>query len=241
MATIGDLAILALKDIGVLASNESMPAQDGADALAAINSLIDQWAAERLMIYTVTRSTWTIVASTGQYTVGSGADVNIARPVFLDDQAVRYQDTSLSPTTEYKLKKLTEHGWQQVPLKTQESDQPSWWYYNPTFANATLDLWPVPTSSTLEGVIYHPTAVSEFAALTTAVSLPPGYRRMIVKNLAMELAPSYGQAVNPLLMTQARESKARVKEANTELNEMDFEHAAQIGNDRAIGYDIRDN
>lgn len=241
MPTVTALNVIddALKEIGVLAAHETATGQDATDGQRKLNQLIDELASERLIIYTITRTTWTIASGTGQYDVATGGDVNIVRPVFLQDDAVKFQDTSLSPTTEFDLGKLTEVDWQRISQKTQTATYPAHWYYNPVYPTATLDLWPVPTSSTLQGVIYAPTAVTEFSALTDSVSLPPGYQRMLIKNLALELAPSYRAPVDPLLLRQASEAKSRIKEMNTRLRELDFEAGAQIGSDQALAYDIK--
>jgi hypothetical protein len=110
-------------------------------------------------------------------------------------------------------------------------------YYNPTFPLATLDLWPIPTSSDLEGAVYWPQGVSEIATLNTTVSVPPGYRRMIVKALSVELCPSYGKQVDPLLLEQATDAKEIVKRANKRMVDMSFEPAALVGTGKS-SYDI---
>jgi len=236
MATAGDVIKSALKEIGVLAAGETPTADDSIDGLATLNRLVDKWAAERLAIHTITRTEWTITSGTGQYSVASGQVVNVARPVFIDH--VNFQDTSLSTTTELPLNSLTDDAWAGIRLKTQEATYPSDWYYNPTYPYGTIDLWPVPTSATLEGVLYAPAAVSQFAALTTAVSLPPGYEEMLVTNLALRLAPTYGAQVHPELKDRARDSLATVKRSNTRLMDMSLDAAALIGCGPS-GYDIR--
>lgn len=212
MTTAGDLCSSALKKLGVLAAGETMTAEDGADALSALNALLDQWGADNLQIYTVTRTTFTITASTQNYAVGTGAVVNVVRPVFIEH--IRFQDTSVSPTMEYPLATLTEDQWAGIAQKTITSPFPNAYYYNPTYPTGTISFWPVPTSATLQGVLYAPTAVSEFAALTTTVSLPPGYRYMLITNLALQLAPDYDRQPSPALVEAARDSMATVKRAN---------------------------
>lgn len=235
MATVNDIVVAALKEIGVLAAGETATAEDASDALASLNRLLDQWAAERLQIYTVTRTTWTIAANDGQYSVGASADVNVARPVFIDH--VHFVDTSTDPDTESALQPLTEDAWARIEQKALTATLPQAWYYNPTFPTGTLSLWPVPTSATLLGALYAPQAVVAFSVLTSSVSLPPGYERMLVKHLALELLPSYEKQPNPVLLEAARESRAVVKAANKRLMDLSFELAA-LGSVRSA-YDIR--
>ena len=189
--------------------------------------MIDQAAAERLQIFAVTRTTWNIVSGTGTYTVGVGGTVNVARPVFLDH--VSYQDTSTTPDTEYPLTPLTEDAWAGVVMKDEDGEIPSRYYYSPTYPLGTLRLWPIPTGTTLQGVLYAPAASPVFAALTTAVSLPPGYEEWLVTNLAINLATSYGRQPDQLLFKRAVAAKEVVKRANLRLQDMSFEAGALIG------------
>ena len=222
--TVRNLAEDALREIGVLAANETASGADAAAGLRAVNDLVDQWAAEKLQIYAVVRTTWTITASTQTYTVGSGGDVDIARPMYIDD--IKFQDTSVSPTQEYDLSTLTEQGWRDVQIKTLTSPFPTAWYYDSAYPLGTISFWPIPTGTTLQGVIYAPTAVAEFAALSTTIALPPGYRRMLIKNTAINLAPSYHAEVSPALAQAAMESVTAVKRSNKRLVDMRIEAGA---------------
>ena len=207
---------------------DPLPAEDADDAFNALNRMVGQWAAERLQIYAITRSTWAIVSGTSTYTVGTSGTVNIARPVFID--TVKFQDTSPTLTTEYQISPLTDAAYEGLVLKTLTSPFPSAYWYNPTFPTGTLVLWPTPTSATLQGVIYAATAVTAFAALTTTVSLPPGYEELIVTGLALRLATPYARQVDPSLRERFMEARAIVKRANARLMDLRFESAALVGN-----------
>ena len=214
-----------------------MGAGEGDLALEFLNSLRDQWAAERLQIYESTRTTATLTASQASFTLGSGGNIDIVRPVYLDH--VHFQDTSVSPTEEYPLTPLTEDAYAAIPQKAQTATLPSSWYYNPRFATSRGTLWPfpIPTSSTLQWVIYAPTAVPSFAALTTSLSVPPGYERMIRSNLAMELAPAFGKQIEPWLREMALNSVAVVKRANMRMTDMSLDPGA-LGHSGVGHYNI---
>src|SRR5262245_30651869 len=236
MATVLTILTTALQELNVLAEAEQPSAAQGADGLAAFNRMVDTMAAERLQIYTVTRTTWTIVSGTAAYTVGLTGSANVARPVFV--QSINFVDTSVSPNIEYTLSMLTDDGYAGIPMKTQTSTYPTSAYYNPTYPLATLTLWPVPTSTTLLGVIYAPAAIAQFATLATTVALPPGYEEMLVKNLAVRLAPSYGRQIDGNLFEQAKESKAIVKRSNTRLMDLCVDPGALVQGYGARLYDI---
>ena len=237
MAEARDIVTDALREIGVLAAGEVATADEANNGLVVLNRMLDTWAAERLMIYTVTRTTWAIVASDGQYSVGSGGDVNVARPVHANDITVNYMDSTPDPDAEYPLRPLTDAGYAALDPKGQTDTLPQLFYYNPTYPLGTLTLWPAPTSTTLTGVLYAPAAVSQFAALDTAVSLPPGYEEALVKNLALRLAPSYGRPPDQMLVDYAREVKGIVKRANRRLVDMSFDAAVLFHGEG--GYDIQ--
>lgn len=233
MATVGDLVADALTDLGYLAAPETPTAGDGALALRILNRMIGQWKAERLMIYQVTRSTWTIVSGTASYTVGPSGAVNIARPTYI--RQINYSDSTPDPDAEYPLYRLTEDEYAAVQSKAQTSTLPTSWYYNPTVTTGTLYLLPIPTSSTLTGVIYHHEAVPVFSALTDTVTLPPAYERMIVKNLAKEMAPSFKKVPNPMLLMQAEESMMILKRENFRMEDL----WVDSGFENADSYNIR--
>lgn len=235
MATVRDIGTDALRELGVLATGEVATADDLQYAIDALNRLVDQWASERLMIYTVTRTTKALTSGTQNYSVGTGGDFNVARPVFVND--LRYSDSSTSPSQEYSLSSLTDDAWALISQKTLTGSLPSAYYYNPTFPTGTISFWPVPTSTTLTGVLYAPQQVAEFTTLSQTISLPPGYRRMLVKNLAVELGPSYERAIGVDLKDQANDAKTVVKRANTRLMDMSIE-AAALGSARNHAYDI---
>ena len=209
--TTRDLINASLKRIGVLDSNETATPADMADGLQRLNDLIDGWATERLTIYKSTRTTWPLVSGQADYTIGPTGDCAIARPVFVDD--LNFIDTSMDPDLEMNLSALTVDAWANIPQKGLTSTYPTSYYYNPTFPNATVTFWMIPTSSTLEGVIYAPTAVTELG-LNDTISLPPGYRRFLRDNLAVEFSPEFDVQPSPALVNAALESKANIKRAN---------------------------
>ena len=236
MATVLDIVVGALQEIGVLAAGEVPTAAEADSALSTLNDLIDQWAAERLQIYTTTRTTWTIVSGTQNYTLGTGGNINVARPIYIDH--INFVNTEPTIPIEYKLTPLTDDAWSNVPQKTLTSPFPTCWYYNPTFPLGTVTFWPVPTSTLLQGALYAPEAVTEFSTLQDSVALPPGYRRMMVKNLATCLAASYERDPRPALLDDAKETVAAVKRSNKRLMDMSVDLAALGGSRGRFLYNI---
>lgn len=222
--SVTDLCTAALSRINVIESNQAPPADLLKIAFDRFNDLVDNVCAnERLTIYSITETTFTITNGKQTYTLGTGGDISVVRPVFIDHWT--FTDSAFSPAFERPLVVLTDDAWTAIPIKTSTSPYPTYAYYNPTFTSGalgTLKLWPVPTSTTLTGNVYAPAAVTRFASLTDTIALPPGYNRFLRDNLAVELAGELGEntPVDPRLLASARESKANIKRANIRLNDM---------------------
>jgi len=230
--TTRDLIAASLKRIGVLDAAEAPSPADQADALLRLNDLIDGWATERLTIYTQTRTTWNLVASQASYTVGIGGDVNIARPVFIEN--LRFQDTTQTPALEMYLAPLTDDAYAAIPQKGLTATYPTSYYYNPTYPFGTVTFWMIPNVSYLQGVIYAATAVTELG-LNDTIALPPGYRRFLRDSLAVEIAPEFDVQPSQTLVMAAMEAKANIKRANIRLRDL---HVDPILRPRQTAYNI---
>jgi hypothetical protein len=231
MATVLDLVTDALTEIAAYSPGQTLPYEATEQARRRLNQFLNTCAAENLSIFAVTRTVSPIVPSQASYTIGTGGNINIPRPVFIEH--IAFQDSSPTIPTEYPLGgPLTEDAWAGIVLKSMTSPFPSSAYYSPTFPTGTLYPWPIPTSSTLSWVIYHWAAVSEFATLATTVSLPPSYEEFLVTNLALLLAPSYEKQPHPVLVQRARETKAVLMRANVRMRDLSFDAGALIGNAR---------
>lgn len=180
----------------------------------------------RVILYNETSSgdgffdTFSLVAA------GLGA-IAIDRPDDID--RINLITATSTPTSETPLTKLTEDGWASVGQKDLTSTQPSHWYYSPTYPYGTLQLWPVPTGSDLQCALYTKLPLVALETLDQLVILPPGYQRFIVKNLAVELCPSFEKQPSALLVQQAGEARGRVKRRNRRVADLSFEGAALIG------------
>jgi len=230
--TTRDLIAAALKRIGVLDAAETPAPADQADVLQRLNDLIDGWATERLTIYTTTRTTWPLVANQASYTIGIGGDVNVARPVFIEN--LRFQDSSVTPSLEMFLAPLTDDAYAAIPQKGLTAVYPNSYYYNPTYPFGTVTFWMIPNVSYLQGVMYAATAVSELG-LNDTIALPPGYRRFLRDNLAVEVAPEFDVEPSQTLVMAAMESKANIKRANIRLQDL---HVDPILRPRMGAYNI---
>lgn len=235
--TFRDVATRSLRFLGVLGPGEVPDAGQATVALETCNDWIDQGNADRPRIYTVARDTATLTASQASFTVGTGGNINITRPVFID--SVAYVDNSVSPAIEIPLgRPLTDDEFALIPNKSLTSTRPAAAYYRPDFPLGVLIPWPIPTDANLLWAIYHAVAVSEFATINDAVAFPPGYRLMFITKLAIMMAPIFQRDIPPILARMADEAERIVARANERPREVMFPAEALFGSG-GYNFDIR--
>jgi hypothetical protein len=219
--TASNLIAGSLRLLGVLAAGESLPADMGADCLTALNQLLDGWSTERLAIYSQTRNLFALVSGTQRYTIGTGGTWNQDRPLWIDAAAYL-----TSAGLEVPIRVLTRDEWAHVGQKSISDAVPQAVFYNPTFPLGAVDVYPKPTDASVQIVLYTPlAALTTVAALTTSISVPPGWLKALRYNLALELAPEYGVALDPGILAGAADSKATIKRTNEQLDELVIDSA----------------
>ena len=220
----------ALRLLGVYDPLESASDAERKDGLTALNDMINDWGSQRLTIHTVTRTAGLdLVSGTQEYTIGSSGTFNLVRPSWIEYWGV-VPDPSLTDPLELAMgPPLTVKQWARVPVKSTSGPYPTALYYDYGFASSlgTISVYPVPDSSTPDIVLYTPTAIIEFADLsTTSYLFPPGYRKAIIYNLALELAPEFGvKQINPLVIKGAEDSFANIKRANIRMDDLRVDDA----------------
>lgn len=237
MATVSDLITDAQQRLGVLAAGEVPSAADMAIGYQALNTLTDAFGTRRLTIPYIQRTTAAIVPNQTSYTVGTGGDINIVRPVFIT--TINFIDTSQSPTLEMKLQAYTDDQYAAIPLKGLTSALPVGAYYNPTYAGmlGTLIPWPIPTKATLLWAFYHAVAVPQFSATTSTLTIPPGYYRFLVTSLAQEMIPMFPivpDAIVQRIDRQQREAESDIKIANFRPSDCGFDPGALSGSRNVV-------
>ncbi|MCP5307516.1 MAG: hypothetical protein H6953_19070, partial [Chromatiaceae bacterium] len=81
MTTALQLVTSSLRLIGAVAAGESPDADEQADALAALNQILESWNLQGLSLYRQENVVYTLVPSQQDYTIGSGADFDGERPI----------------------------------------------------------------------------------------------------------------------------------------------------------------
>lgn len=207
-----DLISSALRLCGVLASGETASGAEGQDALASLNDMIDSWQTERMMIFTVQRQLFNLTAGQQTYTLGTGGDFNIARPVNIERAGIINLGNPIQPL-EIPISMLTTAQWAAIPVKNIQSALPLNVYDDGAFPLRNLAYWTVPNVF-VQTTLYCWQLLSQFADLATDYTFPQGYNKALRYNLAAELAPEYGKTLDPVVALQAIASKAAVKSIN---------------------------
>ncbi len=210
MTTAADQINGALRLIGQLAEGEVPSAETSADALTALNQMIDSWNTERLSVYATQDQTFSWTPSERVRTIGPTGNFVGARPVqILDSTYFRDPATNVS----YGIRMVNELRYNNIAVKTVTSTYPQVMWVNMTHPDVTMYLYPVPTRL-LEFHIISVLELSEPATLDTTLAFPPGYLRAFRYNLAMELAPEFGVEPSPQVQRIAMTSKRNLKRIN---------------------------
>jgi hypothetical protein len=193
-----------MRKAGVLVKNESPPADEAADGLEMLNDLLASISNDPTVVYARTTENFALSGGVTSYTIGPSATFNTTRPVRIVSAYVR------NATTDYPLDIISDEQYSTLTVKN-STGIPEFLNYTNGFPQATINLYPTPSSGyTLYIVTEKP--LTTFA-LSDTVSLPPGWRRMLVYNLAVELAPEYGQPLTADVLQIAKDSKAEIRAA----------------------------
>jgi hypothetical protein len=206
----GDIITGALRLIGVVAEGEDPSPETAADALSAMNQMIESWNTERLSVFSTQDQVFSWPATEIRRTLGPTGDFVGNRPILVDD-ATYFKD----PTTgvSYGLKLINQQQYNGIALKTVRSTYPQVMWVNMTYPNIEMYIYPVPTR-VLEFHFVSVETLSQPAILATMLTFPPGYLRAFRYNLACELAPEFGVEPSRQVSRIAMTSKRNLKRIN---------------------------
>lgn len=205
MTAAADIIRRSLRLIGVLATGETPAAAEQADALEALNAMLDTWRTESLSVYALRTETLPLTGA-ASYSIGVGGDLDIERPVKIESAYQRIAGVD-SPVVV-----ASKQAYDGATAKGTTGDPASWLYYEPSYPVGRVHLYPVPASGELHLTVWTPLAQ---LAASDDVALPPGYREAITYQLAMRLAAEYGKPVAPEIAAMGAAAKADIKRVNT--------------------------
>ena len=200
------------------------------DALAVLNSLIASWSAERLIVPYLTTDTLTLTAGDGEYTFGTGGDIDSARPNRIEEAFVRDSNNNDFPVEVIHVSEYNDVG-----LKTTQG-RPYYLYYIAEYPLAKIKLIYVPNAAeTLSLDSWKP--LSSISAASATISLPGEYQRALEYNLAVDLGVEYAQKLSDAVYMRAEQTKKIIKNLNAiPAAKSKVDNALLIGNRN--GYNI---
>lgn len=235
-----DLIATSLRLLNRLGEGETPSGAMALDALAALETLVDSWRIERLMIGTVRRTVWPLTQNLRGYQIGPGQPWGTDLPVWIDAAAMMEASPSLVThpipvlsTSEYNaMNNLGEPS--AFPMRGVYYDK--WFDANITYG--VIYLVETPSVAGLRLALYQ--AMDSAAAniqdlSTTLYNLPPGYARALKYNLAKELSDDYPGSWTAALEMKALESKASIKRLNEVPGVL---RCDPFWTNRGFGYDI---
>lgn len=217
MATAQSLIQTALELLGVYASGEVMSAADSSRGLQVLNAMMDSWSNDSLFCYAIQETSFPLVVGQAQYTLGPGGQIDAPRPlkIITGPGAAYIQDTNLN---NYPVEVIPRDKWNMIGLRTNTSNIPDTMFYDPQFPLGIINIFPVPLITyTVFFDAY--LQLSDFADLTTTMTLPSGYEAAIYSNLAIWMKPFFKDAqIDPIILELASQTKGSIKRTNIREN-----------------------
>lgn len=208
--TVSDLINSALRLIGQLAEGEVPSAATAQDALTTFNQMVDSWSTERLSVYGTFDQVKNWPPGERKQTLGPTGTLVGERPILVDDSTFFIDvGTGLS----FPVSLINEDQYNAISTKETTSSYSKWLWVNMTYPDIELSLYPVPTNL-LEFHFISVIPLPEAQNLTTVIALPPGYRRALRFNLAMELANEFGVEPSEQTKRVAMSAKRNLKRIN---------------------------
>lgn len=226
MATVQTIVDRSLRLLGVTASGDSATTTEAADAIVALNAMLDSWRNERLMCYAMQDQSLTLSAATSSYTIGPSGTLNTTRPVSIEAAYI------VSSNISYPVRLVDEEEYAAIAAKTSTSSWPNVAWYQPTMTTGTLYVYPVPTVTSTMHLITR-IVVAAFSATTDPISLPPGWEEAMTTNLSLAIAPEYGVMPSQAVIKMATDSKANIKRQNSRPIKMTTELPLLVGSVRS--------
>jgi hypothetical protein len=213
--TVQQLINAALMDIGVLAQGESPSTDESNDALTRANQLLASWSLEGLTAYGVKHESFSLTATTVNYTMGSGGSFSSSGWPVKIVAAAAVNGNFRRPMKVLSFEELRAES---ADDTGRTDDLPSLLGADRAYPLKNVKIFPPPRSSSTSVEIDSWQPFTAFAALGDTVALAPGYEMALQFELAVALAPSYGRAVTAELAANLTRAKGVIQELNRSID-----------------------
>lgn len=214
-----DICTDSLELLQVYSPGEQISDADAERTLSVLNDMLDSWSNLTLSCFNILEQSFPLVGGQQSYTVGPGGQINGPRPIkVLDGPGTAYvQDFN---GNNYGVSVVPRDQWNLYGNRSEliTSDFPDTLFYDPQFPLGIINVMPVPTINyTMFFDSY--SQLADLSDLTATLSLPPGYKRAIVTNLALSAKPYFKTAqIDPLIVAEAMKTHGDIKRSNMRSN-----------------------
>ena len=176
----------AFRLLGVAVDNEPLEQAEINAADQALDYMLLSWQADGLRLWTRKWDSFSLTEGKYKYTLGSGGDVSIPKPLRMLEVS-RKQDSSYLP-----LHKLSEEEYWGLVNREQEGS-PVNYFYLPKVSVGEFYVWPAPDSNSAMNTTIEFSYYAPFESTTDGtIAFPEEWTETIKYGLAVRLAPEYG-------------------------------------------------
>lgn len=184
--------LIGVNQIGETLNNEELTL-----GLRVLNRMVKQWQTKGIHLWRYAEGSFSTVADTQSYTMGTGGDFT-TRPLKIPD--ARHVEDSI----ETPMFALTRQEYFDLPNKA-ASGKPTNYYYDPqggATATGTLYIWPVDSAANTLKFTYM-RQFEDFDAATDGPDFPQEWEDCLVYNLGVKLGDYYGVPVTDTIRSEA--------------------------------------
>lgn len=213
MTTARDIVTKALQKNGVLTKDDNLSGDEASDGLFSLNAMLSSWSNENLLVYATTFESFPLQNNKATYTLGAGGDFDTVRPIDISNAYVRQGGI------DYPLSIISQEAYDSSPIKDVGSI-PDTVSTDNGFPLMTLSFFPAPYAG-LTVFLRTLKPLVDLTSLDTVLSLPSGWERALIYNLAVEIGGEYGAQIDQVTYQIAQESKGMIKKAVAKNRPMD--------------------
>lgn len=200
--------------INAIGAEQNIKATLFQDCLETLNELLDDLSTETISVYGSDVSGFPLVPTQAIYTIGTGGDFDVPRPVYVRDVYCLYKGISTP------VKVISQVEYDNLSLKTQADSIIRRLLYVNSYPLGKIIVWPVPNDATAIINMSLGRVLTNITNGTTLIDLPPGYLRMLRYLLAVELWPEFSNSETDITTIKAIAISA--KEDVSVANQVDY-------------------
>ena len=179
------------------------------NGLRLLNDMLDSWAIEGIVIPYTTTESFTLVAGTGTYTIGSGGAFNTARPIKIIDAYIRDSGSVDYPVNVHM------NLWEYNAINDKNTSiRPSSLYYDTQYPLGIIYFDSLPSDAETFYLVSDK-SLTAFSAVTDEITNLPGfYNEALIFNLAVRISTEEDTKILDYVAAIAVNSKTTLENLN---------------------------